>query len=485
MRTGERCEPVCSWQGSFSRDTSIGQKRATPRANESWHPAWSAGGRRKTFTAFGLFRAFATAQHARTLFSVMTNSLALLGGSPVRTRPFTRWPVFDNREEQRLIETLRSGKWGRVQGTQVAEFERRFAALHDAEHCVAVVNGTVSLRLCLLAAGLPAECEIIVPPYTFLATASAVLEANMIPVFADVDLDTCTLSPAAVEAAITPRTRAIIVVHLGGQPAEMDALLAVAQRHNLVVFEDAAQAHGARYRGRAVGTLGLAGSFSFQSSKNLTSGEGGAIVTRDDGFGEKFRSLHNCGRVAGGLWYEHHFLGGNYRLSEFQGAVLNAQLDRFAEQAELRGRNGRDLAQRLGAIPGLHPQHRPASCTRHGYHLFLFRIDAEKFGAPRAAVLRALAAEGVHASAGYGMPLYHQPVFRQRAFGPYLSRVPLPDYAAVRCPNSEKLCYEQGAWLEQALLLGTPADLGDIVAAFEKVHAHRDALRAWARAQSG
>lgn len=415
-------------------------------------------------------------------FLTMAHTLSLLGGTPARTRPFPAWPVFGENEEARLLRTLRSGRWGKLQGTEVTEFETRFARLHGAPACIAVVNGTVSLRLALLAAGLPAEAEVIVPPYTFLATASAVLEANMVPVFADVDLDTFNLSPAAVEAAITPRTRAIIPVHLGGQPAEMDALLAIARRHRLVVFEDAAQAHGATYRGRPVGTESLGASFSFQSSKNLTAGEGGAIVTSDEAFGAACRSLHNCGRVPGGVWYEHHALGGNYRLGEFQGAVLNAQLDRFEEQAATRERNGGELARRLGGLPGLHPQLRPATCTRHAYHLFLFRIDAEAFGVDRAGVLAALRAEGIPVSAGYGLPLYRQPLFVERAFGPYLARPgSRPDYSAVRCPNCEILCGEQGAWLEQNLLLGTDADTEDIVRAFEKIHANREALKAWSQ----
>src|SRR6267142_3585856 len=176
--------------------------------------------------------------------------LALLGGTPVRTRPFTRWPIFGKAEERRLVGTLRSGKWGRLDGLEVAEFEERFAAMHGCKHGIAVVNGTVSLRIALLAAGIRAEDEVIVPPYTFFSTASAVVEANAVPVFADIDLDTFNLDPRAVGAAITPRTRAIIPVHFAGQPADMDAIMAIAKDHGLIVIEDAAHAHGAAYRGR-------------------------------------------------------------------------------------------------------------------------------------------------------------------------------------------------------------------------------------------
>src|SRR6267142_6220748 len=176
--------------------------------------------------------------------------LALLGGKPVRTRPFPAWPIFGKAEEQRLLQTLRGGQWGKLDGPEVAEFEKRFAAIHGCRHGIGVVNGTVSLRIALMAAGIEAEDEVIVPPYTFVSTASAVIEANAIPVFADIDLDTFNLDPRAVGAAITPRTRAIIPVHFAGQPADMDAIMAIAKDHGLIVIEDAAHAHGAAYRGR-------------------------------------------------------------------------------------------------------------------------------------------------------------------------------------------------------------------------------------------
>src|SRR5687768_15121830 len=187
----------------------------------------------------------------------------------IRTRPFTRWPIFGKPEEKRLLRVLRSGKWGRLHGPEVAEFERRFAAMHGCKHGIAVANGTVSLRIALVAAGIRAEDEVIVPPYTFVSTASAVIEANAMPIFADIDLDTFNIDPDAIEAAITPRTRAIIPVHFAGQAADMDAIMALARKHGLTVIEDAAHAHGASYKGRPAGSIGHVGSFSFQSSKNL------------------------------------------------------------------------------------------------------------------------------------------------------------------------------------------------------------------------
>ena len=405
--------------------------------------------------------------------------LALFGGTPVRTTPFTAWPIFGDAEEARLLRVLRSGNWGRLQGMEVAEFETRFAAMHGCRHGIAVTNGTVALRIALLAAGVRADDEVIVPPYTFVATASAVIEANAVPVFADIDLNTFNLDPAAVEAAITPRTRAIIPVHFAGQPADMDALMAIARTHRLTVIEDAAHAHGATYRNRPVGSIGHLAAFSFQSSKNLTAGEGGIITTNDDSLADSCRAIHNCGRVPGGIWYEHHVVSGNYRLGEFQGAVLNAQLDRLEDQTRTRDGNGLALASRIGALAGVFPQARNEACTRHSYHLFMLRIDAGVFGAPRAAVLRALEAEGIPCSSGYAMSLPDQPLFRNKAFGPYVpTSAARLDYGAAPCPMSDLICREQGVWLEQRLFLGPPRDIDDIARAFEKVHEHRGALRA-------
>jgi dTDP-4-amino-4,6-dideoxygalactose transaminase len=412
----------------------------------------------------------------------MPPTLALMSGKPVRTRPFTSWPIYGRSEEKRLLRTLRSGNWGRLQGREVAEFEKRFAASHGCQHGIAVVNGTVSLRLALLAAGIRAEDEVIVPTYTFFSTASAVVEANAIPVFADIDLDTFNLDPQAVGAAVTARTRAIIPVHFAGQPADMQAIMAIARKHKLVVIEDAAHAHGASCQNRPAGSIGHLGSFSFQSSKNLTAGEGGIITTNDDALAEACRSIHNCGRIPNGVWYEHHVISGNYRLGEFQGAILNSQLDRLVAQTQSRDRNGQYLATRLAGLPGLHPQKRSADCTRHSYHLFMMRLDSRVFGVPRAAVIRALQAEGIPCSGGYGLSLPHQPMFQKQAFGPYLPNASaMLRHRPTRCPNSDLLCREQCVWLEQNLFLGPRADMDDIARAFEKVYENRDRLNGWSR----
>jgi dTDP-4-amino-4,6-dideoxygalactose transaminase len=412
------------------------------------------------------------------------DKLALVGGKPIRTQPFTSWPIFGQAEERRLLRALKSGHWGRLQGTEVEKFEQRFATMHGCRHGIAVTNGTVSLRISLLAAGIGANAEVIVPPYTFFSTASAVIEANAIPVFADIDLDSFNLDPRAVEAALTPRTRAIIPVHFAGQPADMDGLMSIAKRRDLIVLEDAAHAHGASYQSRPAGSIGHFGSFSFQSSKNLTSGEGGIITTNHDALAEACRSIHNCGRIPFGVWYEHHVISGNYRLGEFQGAILNCQLDRLETQTRTRDRNGQYLASRLRQFPGLLPQKRPVECTRHSYHLFMLRLVEEEFGAPREAVLKALRAEGIPCSSGYGLSLHDQPLFRKKAFGPYLAEAsPQLDYLRTECPNSDLICREQGVWLEQSLFLGPKKDMQDVANAFEKIYEQRHALRDWSAKQ--
>ncbi len=414
--------------------------------------------------------------------------LAVCGGPQACKVKFPTWPIYGREEEEALARVVRSGTWGRLSGKEVERFEQRFAEYQGAKYGIAVVNGSVSLRIALMGIGIEAGDEVIVPPYTFLATATAVVEANAVPVFADIDPETFNLDPAAVEAAITPRTKAIIPVHVGGLAADVDALMAIAKRHNLFVIEDAAHAHGAEYKGRRVGALGHAGSFSFQASKNLTSGEGGIILTNDEELAERCRSIHNCGRLKGGAWYEHVVMGGNYRLSEFQGAVLNCQFDRLDAQATARDRNGAYLAARLEKIPGLHPQPRRFTGTRHAYHLFAMRYEAAAFGVPRQAFLKALNAEGVFAVAGYIVPLYAQPLFTQKNFGPYtgyrLSRPDL-DYAKMICPNCERICREEGIWLVQNELLGTQQEMDQIAGAFSKLYDKRGDLQKFARQEQG
>lgn len=307
-------------------------------------------------------------------------SLAIEGGEKTVTKHFP-WPIYDEAEVQAVAAVIQSGKWGNPDCSDVVEdFEKEFAAYCGSKYAVSCVNGSVSLRLALIACGVRPGDEVIVPPYTFIATASTVVEANCVPVFVDIDPETYNLDTKAIEAAITPRTKAIIPVHFGGQACDMDAIMAIARKHNLRVIEDAAHAHGAEYKGRKLGSIGDAGSFSFQSSKNLTAGEGGIVVTNDEELYQLMRSLRNVGRVEGGQWYDHYNPGCNYRLTPMQAVLLSQQLKRLDEQTRIRDENGIYLNSLLSQIDGIKPLSRGWGETRHCYHLFLFRYDQTAFG---------------------------------------------------------------------------------------------------------
>ncbi len=404
--------------------------------------------------------------------------LAVLKGTPVRSKPFPHWPIADEADEKALRQVLHSGSWGRHQGHLTEAFEQRFASYQGARFGIGVVNGSVAIRLALQAAGIRPGDEVIIPAYTFFATASSVVEVNAVPIFADISPETYCLDPAAIEAAISARTRAIIPVHFAGQAAAMNEILALADRYGLVVIEDAAHAHGAEYRGKRLGSLGELGTFSFQASKTLTSGEGGIILTSDENYERICRSLQTCGRFPESAWYEHHLMGGNYRMNEFQAALLSAQFERLEEQVQRREANGLRLNRELAKTGAVRPMGRGYGETRHGYSLYLFRYNPAAFdGLSRQKFLQALNAEGIPCSAGYDRPLYRQPVFVSRDFGPFTSSVgQYPDYAQVSCPVSEQACQE-ACWLSHSLLLGAESDIDDILAAVEKIYTqHTDLL---------
>lgn len=419
--------------------------------------------------------------------------LALRGGKPVRTEPFPTWPVHDEREVQAVTDVVRSGKWWRFAYatgveldenleaatiSRVVEFGHKFARYHEAKHGIAVANGTASLEIILKALGIGPGDEVIVPAYTYVASANAVLQVNAVPVFVDVEPDTYNVDPERIAEAITPRTRAIEPVHFGGQPADMDRVLAIAHQHNLAVVEDAAHAHGSEWRGKKVGALGNAGSFSFQASKNMTSGEGGIIVTNDDFLAGRCDSYLWAGREKGRPWYEFHRLGWNYRLTEFQAAILLVQLERLEEQNRRRMENARYLDQRLAEVEGIAPLRWDERATRHSHHIYIFRYDARFFDqVHRNLFVEALAAEGIPAFTGYTFPLYANPMFLNQDF--YQKGCPIKcshygldvDFAAYaeRCPVTERACHEESVWLEHRLFLGDRKDMDDIAHAILKI----------------
>ncbi|MCX6624725.1 MAG: DegT/DnrJ/EryC1/StrS family aminotransferase [Acidobacteria bacterium] len=405
------------------------------------------------------------------------SDLALFGGSAVRTKPFPHWPVFDESEEKALVEVVRSGQWWRysmgeaVDGagaangarSKVGEFQEMFAQVQGARYGIACATGTGAIEVVLKAMGIGQGDEVIVPPYTFVATATAPMLIGATPIFCDIDLATLNLDPARLEEAITPQTKAVMPVHFAGLAADMEAILAICARHGIPVVEDACHGHGGAWNGRGLGTIGMAGTFSFQASKNMTAGEGGLITTDDASLAELCESYIWVGRKTGRPWYEHHYLGWNYRLTEFQGAILIEQLRRLGAQTERRQSNAFYLNERLKAIPGIHPLQVPAYATRHACHIYVFRFDESEFGISRADFLQALAAEGIPAIGGYAHPLYRNPLFQDPALDCDYSQ-----FAAL-CPNSERACREM-VWLEHRLLLGDQADMDDVVAAIRKVH---------------
>lgn len=409
------------------------------------------------------------------------DQLALSGGNPVRTKPFPSWPPTDDALVDAVADVVRSGVWGDVGGAQKLAFERRFAEHQQARHATGVCNGTIALQLALAALGVRRGDEVIVPAYTFLATATAVLTVNALPVFVDIDPETTNIDPAVVEAAITPRTRAIIPVHFGGQPADLDRLTEIARRHDVALVEDCAHAHGAIWKGRPVGAIGDVGCWSFQQSKNLTSGEGGAVTTNSAELAELLWSLHHCGRTRGGVWYDHTTLGGNYRITDLQAALLLGQLDRLNEQLDRRERSAAILDRGLAAIPGVRPLIRDPRCTRHAYHIHQFRYDeAEMGGLPRDRFIAAMAAEGIPLSGGYPMPLNRQTVFAKAVFDHgatnYDASYGPTKYGELDLPDTEDVC-RHILWITQNVLLADDSDLTDVLTAAEKVRRNADALR--------
>lgn len=401
---------------------------------------------------------------------------ALLGGRPVRSGPFHEWPVIDEREEQALLETLRGRHWYRGSGEAVSRFEAAYAELTGARHCIATANGTSALFASLAALGVGPGDEVILPPYTFVATLNAVTLHYALPIFVDSDIETSQIDARKVEAAVTDRTAALLPVHLGGNAADLDTLMEVSRRRGLPVLEDACQAHLGEWRGRKLGTVGAMGCFSFQASKNLNSGEGGAVLTDDDelaarcwGFHDHSRTHPGTGRAFPGA------RAANLRLTEFQGRLLLAQMTRIEQQAKTREENAAYLNGLLAEIPGIRPAKAYPGCTRNAYHIYMLRYDAEAFGGlPRSRFLEALRAEGIPCSGGY-RPLNTEPWLVETLHSPVYRRLYPSDVLdsweeRTRCPVNERLC-EGAVWMGQTTLLATRADMDQIAAAVAKLHA--------------
>jgi dTDP-4-amino-4,6-dideoxygalactose transaminase len=399
--------------------------------------------------------------------------LAVNGGPPVRTTPFPAWPEFDDRERARLLAVLDSRRWWATEGTATREFEEAWGAFHGTPPAVACTNGTHAIELLLSAAGVGEGDEVIVPDWSFLATISAVLTVNAVPVLVDVDLGTGCIDPALAEAAITERTRALIAVHIAGHPADMGSLTALCRRHEIALLEDCAHAHGSTWEGRPVGTFGAGGSYSFQASKLMTAGEGGAVVSADEEVLAAARSFGDCGRRPGEWFYRHYVLGGNYRMTEWQAAVLLAQLERFPEQQARRNANAVWLNEELAKIPGIHPQVRDPRTTSQGNYCYVVRVDPAELGAGREEVRLALGAEGIPLTMSYP-PLHQLELFASPdGLGPrYRSADDRRAHlGALRFPVTERLA-DETLWFKTAVLMGDRRDCQDVVDAVAKVATH-------------
>lgn len=403
-----------------------------------------------------------------------TSTLALFGGTPVRAgkSAIPEWPVHDERDAQIVAEAVRSGRWGGFPepGPYAARLADEMKRIHTARHAICVANGTITLMVALQALGVSWGDEVIIPGYTFAATGWAVLAIGAIPVFADIDAQTYCISPASIEAAITPRTRAIIPVHVGCTLADMDAIRIIAHRYSLLIIEDAAHAHGSKWGDKGAGSLGHFGSFSLQSSKTLTTGEGGILLTNDDALAETARSLIDCGRPKDAA-ESHYNFGANFRMGELQCALGVTQISRLEKQTELRAGNMGYLSEALSEIPGVTPLQPYAQTTLRPTYRYIFKIHPEAFaGVSNARFCEALSAEGIDAWRGW------DPMYRYSLFKPTPQNSPVarnfPNYFAfdkMHLPEIERASTQEAVWLDMEYFMSDRAIMDDIVEAVNKI----------------
>ncbi len=421
-------------------------------------------------------------RRAPTVFAAETDKPALLGGTPMHKSGWPKWPEWRESWEPEIIKVLRSGKWCRSgSGQQVPDFEAAYAKLHGAKRCLATASGTTALLTALHAVGVDAGDEVITSPYTFIATYNAVLAHKALPVFADTDPATLTMDPASIESRITERTRAIVPVHIYGMPCDMDPINAIAKKHNLVVIEDACQAWLGDYKGRKCGTLGDLGCFSFQNSKHLPVGDGGAITGNSDELMDRCWSFHNCGRAFGTHKGSGSFSrGSNFRMNHYQAALLRQEIDKLVTDTARRQENADHLTAGLKEIPGIQPVRLPEN-SRAVWHLYAFRYDAAQFnGLPRNKFIKALHAEGIPCGGGY-REQYNDGLLDEainsRGFKRLFSAERLKAYrdSFQELKGNRQVC-ETNVGVFQTLLLANRSDMDHIIEAVRRIHAHSASL---------
>lgn len=415
-----------------------------------------------------------------------TGSPAILGGQKLHEKAWPSWPLWDQAaDEEIVLKTLRSGIWSRA--GMVAEFEKKWAEIIGSRRCLAVVNGTNALITALVQSGIGGGDEVIVPPYTFIATVISILQTGAMPVFVDTDPDTFQIDPEKIEAKITPRTKAILPVHILGLPADMINIMAIARKHDLIVIEDACQAWLAEIDHKKAGTFGHAGCFSFQNSKNIPIGEGGAIVSDDDEFIDRCFSYHNYGNpygaMVGTVGSGTVMAGTKLRMTEYQAAIGLAQLKRLEEQTTTRNKNADYLKSKITGTRGIIPYKLYPKVTRAAFHIFPFRYKQDEFkGLSRANFIKALDAEGIPSSGGYTalnkMP-YLKNVMETKNFK-LMYQPEMLDYNAYmernQCPANDQLC-EEAVWFTQNMLLGEKSDMDDIAKAIERIHHNAEKIK--------
>ena len=390
-------------------------------------------------------------------------TLAINGGEQIRTKPYPTWPTLDPADLEAFESIYNSRKWG-VDGTKVPEFARQFAEFQGAKYGICVNSGTSALYIALKAAQVGPGDEVITTPYTFQATVVAILMAHAVPVFVDTAPDSFLIDVSKIEDTITEKTKAILPVHIAGYPADLDTLVEISEKHNLKLIEDCAQAHGAEWRGRGVGSWGDFGCFSFQSSKNLCAGEGGIILMNDRQLYERVWALHNCGRPAPEAEFGNlEPFGGNFRMTEWQGALLLSRLTRLEEETNYRHMNMRWLDGWFGEIPGIKVTRIDPRATRCGSHGYKAICDSEEFeGISRKMFIDAMRAEGIPIGYWYNTPMYRASFLKSNLFGQNLN------FSDVHCPETEKVC-QSGLAFSQNVLMGTEEDMEDIIKAAIKI----------------
>ena len=410
---------------------------------------------------------------------------ALLGGPKAHPGRFPSWPFYDGSEEQALIDVIKSGRWGRLNGRITAQFEEEYAQMMGMKHSLAVANGTTALLTMLGAVGVGPGDEVIIPVYTFVATYNVVVLNYALPVLVDTDIETFQIDTQKIEQAITPATKVLMPVHMGGLPANLDRIMAIAQRHNLPVIEDACQAPGSEWKGKKVGSYGIGGAFSFQSSKNLNSGEGGAITSNDTEFINACYRFHNQGQGNRGMSFTPGQGGTratNGRITEFQANILRAQMARLQVQDKRRSRNIAYLNDLFSEIPGITPAKLYDGVTNVSYHLYMFRYDKTHFaGMSRNQFIRAMSAEGINTWSGYGrlnQEAYVTGLAKNKHYLKIYGEKTMKEWIERnQCPQNDKLTGEESLWFGQTMFLGSTRDMDQIAEAVRKIQKNASQLK--------